>query len=525
MRYAAYKLRDFFLVCQHHKNKRKNAGIGQGYKLVARNISRKGASAIGWKVRRDWSISRQRFWASVIPIWKCEKCSEIKVFGSIDEIKEQFGNPNKLFLVRHGEAENNVKDILDTDINQNHYHLTNKGRKQVEILAASLKKEKIDAIVSSPFLRTKETAEIIAKALGLEVVFDDRIKEFGVGDFNGKTLTEFDAVFPNWPEKSRIKRAGYGIETEDEVRDRLSSFLSEINEKYKNKNIIIVSHGDPIQFFYNIVQGEDRIKMYNDWYPQKGSVKMVYSKLVDLHKHVIDKVIIPCVKCEGTMKRISDVLDTWFDSGSMPYAELHYPFENKEKFETGFPAEFIAEGVDQTRAWFYYLHVIAAAIKDSRAFNNVIVNGIVVGEDGKKLSKRLKNYPDPVEIFNKYGADSLRYYLTSSPVMAAENLSLKESDVADIVRGMMRMLWNSYSFFVLYANIDKFEFQVTHKLQNYKLIRQMVDFRIKFLTKEVNKAMENYELNRAARYFPKFIDNLSNWYIRRSQEKILEIGR
>ena len=118
------------------------------------------------------------------------------------------------------------------------------------------------------------------------------------------------------------------------------------------------------------------------------------------------------------MKRVPDVLDTWFDSGSMPYAQLHYPFSNKEKFEANFPAEFIAEGVDQTRAWFYYLHVIATAIKDSQPFNNVIVNGIVLAEDGKKMSKRLNNYPDPSEIFSKYGADAMRYYLFASPVFS-----------------------------------------------------------------------------------------------------------
>ncbi len=241
-------------------------------------------------------------------------------------------------------------------------------------------------------------------------------------------------------------------------------------------------------------------------------------KITDLHKHIVDKITFKCEKCSRTMKRIPDVLDTWFDSGSMPYAQMHYPFENKEKFEKGFPAEFIAEGVDQTRAWFYYLHVISTAVKDSKAYNNVIVNGIVVGEDGKKLSKRLKNYPDPMEMFEKYGADALRFYLLSSPVVAAENLIIKESDVADLVRGMLRMLWNSYSFFVLYANIDKFESHnpkpVTHNLLDKWIISEL-----NLLIKEVNVAMENYELNKACRLFPKFIDNLSNWYIRRSRKR------
>lgn len=243
-------------------------------------------------------------------------------------------------------------------------------------------------------------------------------------------------------------------------------------------------------------------------------------KITDIHKHIVDKITFPCEKCGQQMQRVSDVLDTWFDSGSMPYAQAHYPFENKEKFEQGFPADFVGEGVDQTRAWFYYLHVIASGIKQSNVFKNVIVNGIVLAEDGKKMSKRLKNYPDPTEMFNKYGADTLRYYLMSSPVVAAQNLNFSEGEMAEIMRGMMRMLWNSYSFFVLYANVDKWE---PKEEQKQELGENFLDYwilsELNTLVSDVNEAMERYELNKAARYFPKFVDNLSNWYIRRSRKR------
>lgn len=242
-------------------------------------------------------------------------------------------------------------------------------------------------------------------------------------------------------------------------------------------------------------------------------------KITDIHKHVVDKIVLDC-KCGGQMKRIPDVLDTWFDSGSMPYAQLHYPFENVEKFEKNFPAEFIAEGVDQTRAWFYYQHIIASAIKNSPAFKNVIVNGIVQAEDGKKMSKRLNNYPDPMLMFEKYGADSIRFYLMSSPVVAAQNLNFSEKDVAEITRGMLRMLWNSYSFFVLYAGIDKWSPSETDsqpKAQN--LLDRWIMSELNSLIIAVNEGMENYEIHRAARAFPKFIDNLSNWYVRRSRKR------
>lgn len=241
-------------------------------------------------------------------------------------------------------------------------------------------------------------------------------------------------------------------------------------------------------------------------------------KVDDLHKHIVDKVTVPCVKCGGVMQRVPDVLDTWFDSGSMPYAQMHYPFENKEKFEQTFPAQFIAEGVDQTRAWFYYQHVIGTGIKESNAFQNVVVNGIVLAEDGKKMSKKLKNYPDPMEILNKYGSDVLRYYLMSSPVVAAENLNFSERDLSDIQRNVFRMLWNSYSFFTTYAAIDNWAPKSDAKPSDNLLDRWILS-ELQLVTREVNSAMEAYELNRATRAFGPFVDNLSNWYIRQSRKR------
>ncbi len=253
--------------------------------------------------------------------------------------------------------------------------------------------------------------------------------------------------------------------------------------------------------------------------------KLSGQEVTDLHKHIIDKIKFPCTKaclptgrCEGEMIRIPDVLDTWFDSGSMPYAQVHYPFKNKKRFEASFPAQFIAEGVDQTRAWFYYLHVLSTAVKQSSAFKNVVVNGIVLAEDGKKMSKRLQNYPDPTLMFNKYGADAMRFYLLSSPVMYAENLNFKESEMSEVYRGMFRMLWNSYSFFVLYANIDKWQKRKTvHNAEN--LLDKWIISELNTLIKDVNSSMDHYELSKSARFFPPFIDNLSNWYIRRSRKR------
>ncbi len=246
--------------------------------------------------------------------------------------------------------------------------------------------------------------------------------------------------------------------------------------------------------------------------------KVSGEKISDLHKHIVDKITVPCEKCGKQMHRVPDVLDTWFDSGSMPYAQQHYPFENREKFENGFPGDFIAEYQDQCRAWFYYLHILATAIKGKIAFKNVVVSGTILAEDGKKMSKRLQNYPDPKLMFDKYGADAMRMYLMSSTVVMGENLNFKEADVSDLVRGMFRMLWNSYSFFALYANIDGFDSKKKIE-KSPNLLDKWILSELHILIKEVNENMEKYDLARTARLFPKFIDNLSNWYIRRSRKR------
>jgi len=465
---------------------------------------------------RDWSISRQRYWASVIPIWKCDKCAEIKVIGSINEIKEQFGNPNFLYLIRHGQAENNIKRIIMAHPKEGKNPLSEKGKNQIEKTAEYLADKKIDIIFCSPLQRTKETAEIISKNIKAEIIFDERLTEVECGKFEGKDYDEYLSSYPQGLNPDRID--SMGVEGVDDIRDRLNPFINEMNEKYQGKNIVVVSHGGPIRVMQGILLNWNKEAIMNNIMPRNGRFIRLYSKPVDLHKHVVDKIKFSCKKCGGIMQRIPDVLDTWFDSGSMPYAQAHYPFESKEEFEKSFPAEFIAEGVDQTRAWFYYLHTIATGIKKSRAYNNVVVNGIVLAEDGKKMSKRLQNYPDPMEIFNKYGADALRFYLLSSPVMAAENINFKETEVAEVVRGMLRMLWNSYSFFVLYANIDKWEAK-NEKLKTTNLLDRWIVSELNLLIGEVNKGMENYELNKTVRLFPKFIDNLSNWYIRRSRKR------
>jgi isoleucyl-tRNA synthetase len=245
-------------------------------------------------------------------------------------------------------------------------------------------------------------------------------------------------------------------------------------------------------------------------------------KVTDLHKHYVDEMSFPCAGCKAPMKRIEEVLDCWFESGSMPYAQQHYPFENKKRFEENFPAHFIAEGVDQTRGWFYTLSVLSTALFDKPPFQNVIVNGLVLAEDGKKMSKRLKNYPDPGYILDTYGADALRAYLTTSPAAHAQDLRFSESGVKEVIRSVLLPYWNAYSFFVTYALAEGWKPtsaevpKVTHEMDRWVLSRLMS------LVKNVDERMADYHLYEVVPEVVRFIEDLTNWYIRLNRRRFWE---
>jgi len=244
-------------------------------------------------------------------------------------------------------------------------------------------------------------------------------------------------------------------------------------------------------------------------------------KITDIHKDKVDPLTFKCTKCGGEMKRIPDVLDCWFESGSMPFAQLHYPMENKEKFEKNFPAQFIAEGVDQTRTWFYYLHVISGGVFGKETYQNVMVNGIVLAEDGKKMSKRLSNYPDPMLIMEKYGSDALRAYLASSPVMQAENLNFSEAGVQESLRKNIMVLWNVYKFYEMFA-VENNEPKIateTKGAADVNVLDHWILTKLNLLIKEVTDAMEAYNLPKAMRPLTEFVDELSTWYLRRSRDR------
>jgi isoleucyl-tRNA synthetase len=244
--------------------------------------------------------------------------------------------------------------------------------------------------------------------------------------------------------------------------------------------------------------------------------------LDDLHKHIVDPVTFPCTSCNGTMTRIPEVLDCWFESGSMPFAQIHYPFENERRFEDRFPADFIAEGLDQTRGWFYTLLVLSTAIRDEAPFQNCIVTGMVLAEDGRKMSKSLKNYPDPSHVIDAFGADALRAYLINSPIVRGEPLRFSESGVREVVRTVLLPLWNSYSFFTTYAEADDLtaeDLAAAPPLSERPEIDRWVVSVLQSLISDVNAEMEAYRLYAVVPPIIDFVGDLTNWYIRRSRRR------
>jgi len=244
--------------------------------------------------------------------------------------------------------------------------------------------------------------------------------------------------------------------------------------------------------------------------------------LDDLHKHVVDVVTFPCAACTGTMHRVPEVLDCWFESGAMPYAQIHYPFDNAERFGRRFPADFIAEGLDQTRGWFYTLVVLAAALFDEVPFRNCVVTGLILAEDGRKMSKSLRNYPDPTDVIDEFGADALRAYLIDSPVVRAETLRFSEDGVRTYIRTVLLPLWNAFSFFTTYAEADGItvaDLRSAPPLPERSEIDRWILSVLQSLVTAVNREMEEYRLFAVIAPILGFVDDLTNWYIRRSRRR------
>ena len=242
-------------------------------------------------------------------------------------------------------------------------------------------------------------------------------------------------------------------------------------------------------------------------------------KLEDPHKPFVDEIEYPCPKCKGVMKRINDVIDVWYDSGSMPFARFHYPFENKEKFEQKYPAEFIAEGVDQTRGWFYTLHVLGVSLFGSKSFKNVIVNGLALASDGAKMSKSKRNYKDVNIVLDELGADAMRLYFLSSPIVNGEEVVFDEKFLKEITTSVMLIYWNSVKYILNYK--EQFNWESEGNLDLKDVMDKWIVARLEETKEKVNMSMDEYKLQQALKNIFELTDDISKWYIRRSRDRFV----
>lgn len=486
----------------------------------------------------DWNISRNRYWASPLPVWKCEKCSEQAFIGSVQELKEKrIKSGNKYFVMRHGGTEGNRNEVVSYK-NQAEDNLTEEGRAQVLASAQDLKSKSIDLIVTSHFTRTKESAEIVRQELGLgvdSVVEDPGLCEINPGDFDGGSWNDYHnhvkATGPNWFDR-RIANG----ETLAEVKKRTAEVLYGLEEKHKGKNILIVTHGAPAWLlFVNTGMFEPDHKEYvpanthifvkefkrfvNGEVRELPFVPLPHNKdfEYDLHRPYIDDVRLAC-GCGGVMERIPEVLDCWFESGSMPFAQDHFPFANPDWQKNNFPAGFVAEYIAQTRTWFYYTHVVSSILFNHAPFRNVVTTGTLRAEDGQKMSKSKHNYPDPWVFIDKYGVDALRLYLMSSPLMKGEDANFSEKLVQELSSKVVGRFSNTLAFYELYR--DKSLEKKDLKPESENVLDKWILARLNQTISEVTAGMEAYDMALATRPIDGFVDDLSTWYLRRSRDRI-----
>jgi isoleucyl-tRNA synthetase len=474
---------------------------------------------------KDWAISRERYWGTPLPVWQCEKCGQQEIIGSQKELLDQCFSKNNYFVMRHGDSMRQKTGKTACWPEKTPCPLTEQGEREAEETAKTLKNKKINLIISSDLSRTKQTSQIVARATGAEVIFDSRLREFNVGEFNNKEPKEaWEYIEKNG---NKLSTKVLGGESLVDLAQRVQDFLREINQQYQGKNILIISHELPISLMEGLCAGQT-LKEILEWRRNFKEKRINTGKLrklefknlpydeqmeINFHRPFIDEVKFICPKCQSQMTRVPELLDVWFDSGSMPFSQYHWPFDQKSsKKPEQFPADYICEAIDQTRGWFYTLLSISTLLGFGAPYKNVISVGHVLDEKGEKMSKSKGNIVDPWQLFEKYGADAVRWYFYTINQPGEVKL-FTEKDIDSTLKKFVLTLWNSFVFFETYGLKKK-----NQKSNN--ILDKWIISKFSELVANVTQQLDEYNITGAARAIESFtIEDLSQWYIRRSRRR------